>query len=130
MKYSVANGDTDVQFGPKPKVVYINLPFKGQQSNLLKRQLTRLFAKLAPWIKLNYIFYASNKIAKLSKFKSVLPVVKCSHVIYQISCTECDEFYIGLTNRRLKARINEHRTNDNSALFRHSFFYRSCNKLF
>ena len=71
MKYSVVNGDNDVHFGPKPKDVYINLPFKGQQSNLLKKQLTRLFAKLAPWIKLNYIFYASNNIAKLSKLKSV-----------------------------------------------------------
>ena len=42
-----------------------------KDSNLLKKQLTRLFAKLAPWIKLNYIFYASNNIAKLSKLKSV-----------------------------------------------------------
>ena len=44
-----------------------------------------------------------------------------SHLIYHISCSECDEFYIGLTNRRLKTRINEHKTNENSALFRHSF---------
>ena len=28
MKYSVVNGYTDLQFGPKPKDVFINLPFK------------------------------------------------------------------------------------------------------
>ena len=63
---------------------------------------------MAPWIKLNFLFHASNKLSKLSKLKSVLPIVKCSHLIYHISCSECDEFYIGLTN-------------ENSALFKHSF---------
>ena len=29
--------------------------------------------------------------------------------------------HLELTNRRLKTRINEHKTNENSALFRHSF---------
>ena len=88
-------------------LVFIIMNYFGQQSNMLKRQLTRLFA--------------SNKIVKLSKLKSVLPLIKYSHLIYHISCSECDEFYIGLTNRRLKTRINEHKTNENSALFRHSF---------
>ena len=121
MKFRITDVDPDVQFGPKPKDVFIKLPFKGQQSNMLKRQLTRLFARLAPWTKIHFIFYASNKIGRLSKLKSVLPVIKCSHLVYHISCSECDEFYIGLTNRRLKTRINEHKTNENSALFRHSF---------
>ena len=107
--------------GQKLRMYLLNCHLKGQQSNTLKRQLTRLFARLAPWTKINFIFYASNKIGKLSKLKSVLPVIKCSHLIYHISCSECDEFYIGLTNRRLKTRINEHKTNENSALFRHSF---------
>ena len=107
--------------GQKLRMYLLNYHLKGQQSNTLKRQLTRLFARLAPWTKINFIFYASNKIGKLSKLKSVLPVIKCSHLIYHISCSECDEFYIGLTNRHLKTRINEHKTNENSALFRHSF---------
>ena len=65
MKFRITDVDPDVQFGPKPKDVFIKLPFKGQQSNMLKRQLTRLFVRLAPWTKINFIFYASNKIGKL-----------------------------------------------------------------
>ena len=43
------------------------------------------------------------------------------HLIYQINCDDCQEFYIGMTNRRLETRIREHKTNENSALFKHSF---------
>ena len=118
MKYNDIVPDSGVQFGPKLKDVYINLPFKGEQSSKIKKQLSRLFSRTTPWIKLNFLFHASNKRSKL---KSVLPIVKCSHLIYHISCSECDEFYIGLTNRCLKTRIYEHKTNENSALFKHSF---------
>ena len=48
-------------------------------------------------------------------------MAKRSHVIYKVNCSECDEFYIGLTNRRLETRLHEHFTNENSALYRHSF---------
>ena len=91
------------QFGPKGKD--IKLPYKGQQSDILKRQLTSLNAKVAPWLKLNFIFFASNRIKRLSKLKCQLPVAKRSHVIYKVNCSECDEFYIGLTNRRLETRL-------------------------
>ena len=109
------------QFGPRQKDIFIKLSYKGQQSDILKIQLTRLYAKLAPWLKLNFIFFASNRIKKLSKLKCQLPVAKRSHVIYKVNCSECDEFYIGLTNRRLGTRLHEHFTNENNALYRHSF---------
>ena len=39
-------------------------------------------AKLAPSVKLNIIFSASNKLSKLCKLKCTLPIVKQSNVIY------------------------------------------------
>ena len=48
-------------------------------------------------------------------------MAKRSHVIYKVNSSECDKFYIGLTNRRLETRLYEHFTNENSALYRHSF---------
>ena len=62
MKFRITDVDPDVQFGPKPKDVFIKLPFKGQQSNMLKRQLTRLFARLAPWTKINFISMLQTKL--------------------------------------------------------------------
>ena len=121
LKTKTSDRIKEPQFGPKRKDIFIKLPYKGQQSDILKRQLTRLYAKVAPWLKLNFIFFASNRIKRLSKLKCQLPVAKRSHVIYKVNCSECDEFYIGLTNRRLETRLHEHFTNENSALYRHSF---------
>ena len=55
---------------------------KGSHSTELKKQLNRLFAKLAPSVKLNIIFSVSNKLSKLCKLKCTLPIVKQSNVIY------------------------------------------------
>ena len=38
----------DIQFGPQQKKAFLNLPNKGNQSVVLKRQLYRLFAEVAP----------------------------------------------------------------------------------
>ena len=93
--------------------------FKGSHSTKLKRQLNRLFAKLAP-VKLNIIFSASNKLSKLCKIKCKLPIAKQSNVIYKVACGNCTEFYIGKTNRRSQTRLNEHKKDVNSALNEHS----------
>ena len=107
-------------FGPKKKEINIKLPYRGQQSLVLIRQLHRLFTTVAPWVKVNVVLIASNKLSRLSKLKCPLPKTKQSGLIYKILCKDCDEFYIGKTKRRLQTRINEHKKDENSALLRHS----------
>ena len=87
----------DTQFEPQRRNTFLNLPYKGNQSvvQVLQRQLYRLFSKLAPWLKLNIVFSASYKLARLSNLKCSLPVLKQSKVIYKVNCSECNEFYIG-----------------------------------
>jgi hypothetical protein len=115
-----SNQRKPVYYGPEPKEIYLKLPFRGSQSNTLKRQLQRLFTKLCPWIKLNIVFHASNKLNKLCKLKTKLPNLMCSHVVYKVSCRDCEEFYIGKTIRRLQTRLQEHQKDINSALKQHS----------
>ena len=50
----------------------------------------------------------------------LLPPLKQSRLIYKISCSECDDFYIVMTKRRLQTRVNEHKKDEYSALYRHS----------
>ena len=78
----------EVSFGPKLKDIYIRLPYKGQQSITLIRQLNRIINKIAPWVKLNCVFFASNRISRLCKLKCSLPVLKCSHLIYKVTCKD------------------------------------------
>ena len=37
-----------------------------------------------------------------------------------MDCEDCEEFYIGQTTRRLKKRIQEHKTKEFSSVYRHS----------
>ena len=96
------------------------MPFCGVNSIKIKRQLKRMFSAVAPWIELFIVFKPSLKFNVLSKLKDVLPVCSRSHVVYKINCTECQDFYIGMTCRRLKDRLSEHMTSDASALHQHS----------
>ena len=87
MKAKTSDQIKEPQFGPKRKGIFIKLPYKGQQSDILKRQLTRLYAKLAPWFLYSLPL---TETKKLSKLKCQLPVAKRSYVIYKVNCSECD----------------------------------------
>ena len=54
------------------------------------------------------------------KLKSPIPTLNKSNVIYQINCLGCQEFYIGLTTRRLCKRIYEHKKRNYSAIYIHA----------
>ena len=95
----------DIQFGPVRRKLYISLPFSGQNSIKLSRQLNRVVTKLAPCVSLNLVFTATNRLNCISKLKSPIPILNKSNVIYQINCLECQEFYVGLTTRRLCKRL-------------------------
>ena len=51
--------------------------------------------------------------------KSPVPLLNKSNVVYKINCIECDEFYIGMTKRRVHIRLKEHKTRHYSAVFKH-----------
>ena len=45
--------------------------------------------------------------------------MSCSNVVYRVNCSECHQFYIGKTNRRLEQRLAEHTSMESSALCKH-----------
>ena len=42
-----------------------------------------------------------------------------TNVVYQVTCSKCQNFYIGSTIRPLHVRIKEHVTRDSSSIFKH-----------
>ena len=42
-----------------------------------------------------------------------------SSVVYKVSCLDCTEFYIGMTQRILQIRLNEHKISSTSAIYSH-----------
>ena len=83
------------------KYCFYCLPFCGINSYKLKRQLERIIEKIAPWAKLNIIFRPYFRLKILSNLKSPVPLLNKSNVVYKINCIECNEFYIGMTKRRV-----------------------------
>ena len=106
-------------FGPEPRKVFIQLPFCGIISIKLKRQLERVLKIVAPRTKLNIIYKPYCCLSKLSKLKSSVPVLNQSNVVYKIDCLNCDDFYNGMTRRRLHKRLKEHETRQYSAVYKH-----------
>ena len=108
-------------FGPEKRQVFLFLPYCGINSIKLKRQLERLINAISPWSKLCVVFKPIYRLKSLSKLKSNIPLLNRSNVIYQVNCSKCKEFYIGLTTRRVHKRFNEHRKREYCSIFRHSF---------
>ena len=98
----------------------ISLPFCGLSSLKLRRQLKRMVSAVVPWADLQIIFKPSIKLGCLSKLKDCVPKLCVSHLVYKVNCKECSDFYIGMTCRRLKDRLAEHSSSENSAIFKHS----------
>ena len=105
--------------GPEREKIYVSLPYT-YMSVALNRQLSRLLNVLIPSVQLICVFRPSCRLSKLSRLKSSLLPKQNSNVVYKISCSDCNEFYVGMTTRILKNRITEHSKDANSALFRHS----------
>ena len=104
-----SNTDVIQPYGPHKRRVYLCLPYVGElATNKFARQIRRLIAKIAPCVELRLVFRAAQKLSCLTRLKSKLNVLSRSGVVYQISCTQCEAFYVGKTKRRLEQRVQEH----------------------
>ena len=102
------------------KCYIMSLPYAGQNSVRLNRQIGRIFNKVAPWSKVNIIFKPVQRLNCISKLKSAILLLNRSNVIYKINCKDCNSFYVGLTTRRLQKRLYEHKNRKYSSVFKHS----------
>ena len=87
---------------------------------MVSRQLNIVVTILAPCVSLNLVFTATNRLKCISKLKSPIPILNKSNVIYQINYPECQEFYVGLTTRRLCKHLYEYKNRNYSPIYKHS----------
>ena len=76
--------------------------------------------RIFPCVELRLVFRAAQKLSCLTRLKSKLNVLSRSGVVYQISCSQCEAFYVGKTKRRLEQRVQEHSQQGYSSLYKHS----------
>ena len=106
-------------FGPYKKPIFLNLPYLGHESDILKKQIKRVVSAAIPWAKPLIHFKTSFSLRSLSKLKDKIPLLTKSKVVYKVNCPTCSQFYIGQTSRRLSQRMHEHRFSTNGPIRTH-----------
>lgn len=96
------NQTTNNNQRPKKQTKYISIPYitglsEQIQKNLKKHNIT--------------ICHKGNNLLKsnYSKLKTETPLLKKSHVVYEIPCNECNSVYIGNTRQNLESRLRGHK---------------------
>ena len=92
------------------KKMFISIPYLGNLSVGLKKELMTCMMKYFPHVNAQFVQTNKFTIASLFPFKDTLPKELMSGLVYHYSCAKCDiASYIGYTTRSLKIRILEHR---------------------
>ena len=88
--------------------IYLSLPFLGQNSDNLSRELRSLLNHYFPFLDPIFYFRSHNKIGSWFCLKDRPNPAMRSNVIYQYKC-DCDQSYIGSTTVQLFIRCAQHR---------------------
>ena len=88
---------------------YVKLPYMGELSFEIRKQLKILLQNNYPQIKFTFVFTNTNTIAKFLKQSLNSSSDLCSNVVYLFTCPSCQARYVGSTSRWLRHRISEHR---------------------
>ena len=93
---------------PEKQKIYIKVPFHGEESFRLRKNLKDLIKNYFPQITLNIIFDNNFNIKSFFKFKEQIPNVLKSNIIYKYKCDSCNATYIRKTSRHFSTRVKEH----------------------
>ena len=89
-------------------LLQITLPFLGKMSLKIKREITKAIRTNIPSCRLRVVFTSKRRIANFFSFKDPIPVSIQSHLVYKVTCDDCNAIYYGLTDRHYKVRSYDH----------------------
>ena len=112
---SVIKKQLNKLFNPSPRpttvdkaVVYFTIPYKGNASLTLRKNLTKLLKSFYPQLAIRVVFKPNSTIGDWFNIKDKIPFELRSSVIYLYKCRECNLRYVGQTGKHLKERISNH----------------------
>ena len=103
-------------YNPKPlcstverKLIFINLPYLGKDSFIIKKNVKLLISRFYPQVKPIFCFRTSFTIGSLFRVKDRIPLDLMSSVVYLYSCGQCASSYVGQTSKQLIVRVSQHK---------------------
>ena len=108
------------------KELVVSMPYLGQMSVGLKRDILKLVRKFYPTVDVKIVFKRGLRLSNMFNFKDKFPIKCSSCIVYYIQCSKCEQrsAYIGKTKNTLYERFygsNGHLNpqTDKSALIEH-----------
>ena len=89
--------------------MFVKLPYYGNQSYKIRRNLKELMMQFYPQINIQIIFTNAFSISSFFQLKDKIPDKLRSSLIYKYQCGRCNSVYVGKTSRHFPVRVSEHR---------------------
>jgi len=93
---------------PASDIVVLRVPYYGQPSQIYAKRVTAAVIKQYPLKKVRVVYDVTARIGQNFTTKDKIPTEMKSGVVYEATCPQCKDKYIGKTCRHLKTRIGEH----------------------
>ncbi|CAF0858431.1 unnamed protein product [Didymodactylos carnosus] len=94
--------------GPVKKKMFFELPYVGSSTDGLKRKLTALANKMRPDTDLCFYSKTPQSSQTFFQLKDKIPKHLQSDVVYAAKCGDCNDSYVGKTERQCLRRLQEH----------------------
>jgi hypothetical protein len=94
--------------GCSKEQIYFELPYLGNTTDILKDNLKRIIKKYKPSLDARFYVKSPATIHTLFKIKDPINKLMQSDIVYGIKCQDCQQTYVGKTERQMITRLLEH----------------------
>ncbi|CAF4583597.1 unnamed protein product, partial [Rotaria socialis] len=88
--------------------VVLRVPYFGAESQIYGKRVTAAAAKHYPFKKIRVVYDVTDRIGRGFQLKDSIADEFKSGVVYEATCSTCNQAYVGQTFRHLNTRIHEH----------------------
>ncbi|CAF2030590.1 unnamed protein product, partial [Rotaria magnacalcarata] len=93
---------------PQKQKIYFEVPYIGNTTESLKKNLKRIVTKCRPDIDPHFYTKTLQNVQHFFKVKDPIDKFMQSDVVYCVKCKDCEDLYVGKTERQLVRRLIEH----------------------
>jgi len=93
---------------PEEDITILRVPYYGKPSHIYAKRVVAAVHKQYPLKKIRVVYDVTSRIGQNFNSKDKIPTELKAGVVYEATCSQCGNKYIGKTCRHLKTRIYEH----------------------
>jgi hypothetical protein len=90
--------------------MYVEIPYVGQAINSIRSKFTHLSSEQRPDLDIRYCTKPSPSVQSFYQNKDHIDKHMQSNIVYSVDCTNCEQTYVGKTDRQAIRCMKEHGT--------------------